>query len=64
MFTVRMSPKISAKPLATMKSAPANVSESSTTRKNDPGSSIADPNVVVRQFPAPERGTWRAMTKT
>ena len=24
---------------------------------NDPGSSIADPNVVVRQFPAPETGT-------
>jgi len=38
MLTIRMSPKISAKPLATMKSALANVIESSTIFRKFEGS--------------------------
>ena len=49
MLTVRMSPKISAKPLATMKSAPASVRESSTTRRNDAG--IVDRRAERRRPP-------------
>ena len=56
MLTTRINPKMSAKPLATMKSAPAKVSESSTMRKNEPGSWTAEPNVVVRQPPLPISG--------
>ena len=51
MFTTRISPKISEKPLATMNRSPANVTASSRISKNEPGSSIAEPNVVVRQLP-------------
>ena len=47
-----------------MKSAPANVIESNTTLRKDPGSSIAEPNVVVRQLPAPDAGGMRAITRT
>ncbi len=53
MFTVRIRPKISAKPLATMNSAAAKVSESSTIFRNDEGSWTAEPKVVVRQSVAP-----------
>ena len=60
MLTMRISPKISAKPLATMKSAAAKVTESSTTFRNEPGSWTAEPKVVVLQLLAPERrGSWR-----
>ena len=38
MLTIRISPKISAKPLATMNRAPAKVIESSTILRNDEGS--------------------------
>ena len=51
MFTTRIRPKISEKPLATMKRSPAKVTASSRIRKNEPGSSSADPYVVVRQSP-------------
>ena len=51
MFTTRIRPKISEKPLATMKRRPANVSASSRIRRNEPESSSADPYVVVRQSP-------------
>ena len=63
MLTTRMSPKIRAKPLATMKSAPANVSESSVIRRNEPGSCTADPKVVVRQLPPPVAGETFVMNK-
>ena len=63
MLTTRMSPKISAKPLATMKSAPANVSESSTIRRNEPGSCTAEPKVVVRQVPPPISGGVLVMNR-
>ena len=53
MFTVRIRPKISANPLATMNSAAAKVSESSTIFRNDEGSWTAEPKVVVRQLVAP-----------
>ena len=53
MFTTRMSPKMSEKPLATMKSSPANVRPSSTVVRNVLGSSSAEPVFVVRQFPPP-----------
>ena len=53
MFTTRMSPKISENPLATMKRSPANVRASSRTRRNEPGSLIAEPKLVVLQFPLP-----------
>ena len=53
MLTTRISPKISEKPLATMKSRPANVSPSSTVAMNAPGSSMAEPVLVVRQLPSP-----------
>ena len=53
MFTTRMSPKISANPLATMKSAAAKVIESSTIFRKDDGSWTAEPKVVVRQFASP-----------
>jgi hypothetical protein len=42
MFTTRIRPKISEKPLATMKRRPANVTASSRIRRNEPGSSVAD----------------------
>src|SRR5438445_205785 len=47
MLTTRMSPKIRAKPLATMKSAAANAIESRKIFRNDDGSWTAEPNVVV-----------------
>jgi len=50
MFTIRISPKISAKPLATMNSAAAKVIESSAMRMNEAGSSTAEPKVVARQL--------------
>jgi hypothetical protein len=50
MFTTRISPKMSAKPLATMKSADAKVSESRTIFRNDDGSWTRS-DVVVRQLP-------------
>ena len=53
MFTVRIRPKISANPLATMNSAAAKVSESITIFRNDDGSWTAEPKVVVRQLVAP-----------
>ena len=64
MFTMRISPKISAKPLATMKSAAAKVSESSTIFRNDDGSWTAEPNVVVRQLPVAERGRGSVRKRT
>ena len=51
MLTTRMRPKISEKPLATMKSSPANVTPSSKIRTNEAGSWIADPKFVVLQLP-------------
>ena len=51
MLTTRMSPKMSEKPLATMNSSPANVSPFSSVRAKLCQSSIAEPNVVVRQLP-------------
>src|SRR3954470_24505182 len=64
MLTTRMRPKIRAKPLATMNRAPANVIESSNTLRNEPGSLIAEPNVVVRQPPPPVAGDCSAITAT
>ncbi len=46
MLTTRMSPKMSEKPLATMKRSPAKVSAFSSVTVKFLGSSIADPNVV------------------
>ncbi len=43
MFTTRIRPKMSEKPLATMKSQPAKVAASSRFARNEPGSSIHDP---------------------
>ena len=63
MLTTRMSPKMSEKPLATMNSSPANVSASSSVKRNAPGSSNADPKFVVRQLsPTPVDGS--AITTT
>ena len=53
MFTTRISPKIRAKPLATMKSAAAKVSESSTIFRKTDGSWTAEPKFVVRQLVCP-----------
>ena len=53
MLTTRISPKMSAKPLATMKRAAAKVSESRTIFRNDDGSWTAEPKFVVRQSPTP-----------
>ena len=64
MLTTRISPKINAKPLATMNSAPANVIESMTILRNDEGSWTAEPNVVVRQPPPPVAGGIVAMNRT
>jgi hypothetical protein len=64
MFTTRMSPKMRANPLATMKSAPAKVIESRRTRRNEPGSSTAEPKVVVRQLPPPVAGGCWAIKRT
>ena len=50
MFTTRISPKMSAKPLATMKSADAKLIESSTIFRKLDGSWTAEPKFVVRQF--------------
>ena len=65
MFTTRISPKISEKPLATMKRSPANVTASRRIRENEPGSSSADPYVVVRQSPKlPSAGGGFEITST
>ena len=65
MFTTRIRPKMSEKPLATMKSRPANVTASSRIRRNEPGSSTAEPNVVVRQSPKlPSSGGGFESTRT
>src|SRR5581483_642137 len=64
MFTIRISPKISAKPLATMNSADANVIESSTILRKFDGSWTADPNVVVRQLETPDAPGTVAMKRT
>ena len=53
MFTTRISPKMSAKPLATMNSAAAKVSESRTIFRKDDGSWTAEPKFVVRQLVCP-----------
>lgn len=53
MFTVRISPKISANPLATMNSAAANVIESRKIFRKDEGSWTAEPKFVVRQLVCP-----------
>ena len=63
MFTVRIRPKMSAKPLATMNSAEAKVSESRTIFRNDDGSCTAEPKVVVRQLP-PANGPTVVMKRT
>ena len=65
MFTTRIRPKISEKPLATMKRSPANVTASSRISMNDPGSSNAEPYVVVRQSPKlPSAGGGFEITST
>ena len=48
MLTVRISPKISVKPEATMKYSPAEVNPSSRVTTNSPGSSMAAPADVSR----------------
>ena len=62
MLTTRIRPKMSEKPLATMNRSPAKVSESRRMRTNEPGSSVAEPNVVVCQSPIPVSGSGFAMT--
>ena len=64
MFTTRMSPKMSEKPLATMKRRPANVSPSRIVVRNAPKSSNAEPKFVVRQFPPPSGGAGCARKRT
>ena len=44
---------MSEKPLATMKSQPASVAASSRFAMKAPGSSITEPEFVVRQLPTP-----------
>ena len=61
MLTTRMSPKMSEKPLATMKSSPAKVSPFSSVRVKLRQSSKAEPKVVVRQLP-PISGVGLAIT--
>ncbi len=61
MFTTRMSPKMSEKPLATMNSHPANVRPFSRVTTKLSQSSIAEPLDVVRQLP-PISGGGSAMT--
>ena len=62
MLTTRMRPKISEKPLATMNSSPAKVSPFRSVRTKLRQSSIAEPNVVVRQLP-PRSGVGLASTR-
>ena len=62
MLTTRISPKMSENPLATMNSSPANVSPFSNVRVKLRQSSMAEPNVVVRQFP-PISGLGFASTR-
>ena len=59
MFTVRINPKMSVKPEATMKYRPAEVSPSRSVTTNSPGSSIAAPADV----PVAKNST-QASTKT
>ncbi len=52
MLTTRISPKMSEKPLATMKRSAAKVMRvEQTCRGTAPGLSIAEPKFVVRQLP-------------
>ena len=62
MLTTRISPKMSEKPLATMKSSPANVSPFSSVRVKLRQSSKAEPNVVVRQLPPNSGGGFARTT--
>ena len=64
MLTTRISPKMSEKPLATMKSRPANVSPSSTVATKAPGSSNAEPMLVVRQLTSPYSPCGFVITRT
>ena len=63
MFTTRINPKMREKPLATMNNRPANVSPFSSVRVKLCQSSIAEPNVVVRQLP-PMSGAGLASATT
>ena len=63
MFTTRMSPKMSEKPLATMNSHPAKVRPFSSVMTKSCQSSMAEPLEVVRQLP-PISGGGSAMTTT
>ena len=51
MFTTRISPKMSANPLATVNNSPAKVIESIRMLRNVPKSWTAEPLEVVRQLP-------------
>ena len=62
MFTTRISPKMSENPLATIKSHPASVAASSRFARNEPGSSMTEPELVVRQLPVPLSDGGLAMT--
>ena len=62
MFTTRMRPKISEKPLATMNRSPAAVSPFRRVRVKLCQSSSADPKLVVRQLP-PNSGEGSASTR-
>ena len=64
MFTTRISPKMSAKPLATMKSAAAKLIESSTIFRKLDGSCTAEPKFVVRQSVCPLSPGIFAMKRT
>ena len=59
MFTVRISPKISVKPEATMKYSPAEVNPSRRVTTNSPGSSMAAPADV-----SVAKNSTQASTKT
>ena len=63
MLTTRISPKMSEKPLATMKRSPAKVSPFSSVRVKLCQSSSAEPKFVVRQLP-PTSGDGSAITST
>ncbi len=63
MLTTRMRPKISEKPLATMKRSPAAVSPLRSVRVKLCQSSTAEPKLVVRQLP-PNSGGGSAITRT
>ena len=65
MFTTRMSPKMSEKPLATMNSRPAKrQAVHAPWRRTRAESSIADPVFVVCQLPPPNSSGGFAMTTT